>query len=138
PSWPPLGSPSALDRKDVPHLSESVVIGVQKQRFVESLPINLEDSPISFIDYSTTLRCRTRPLAESRRGFFQPSASARSTMSCTSRESEEAPATRRRAACASSWRLGSSTLQLLSADRRRAASCGFLGSIISTVSTRKS
>jgi hypothetical protein len=42
--------PAALDRKDVPHLSESPSIEIEKGRFVESLWLNFEDSPDSFLD----------------------------------------------------------------------------------------
>src|SRR3954467_10178927 len=49
-------APAALDRKDVPHLSESPPIGIEKRRFVESLRLNFEDSPNSFLDSVTKLR----------------------------------------------------------------------------------
>ena len=72
------------------------------------------------------------------RHVLASSPNVRTTISFTSGDSAEAAATRRKAACASARRLGSSTRQLLSAESSRAATCGFFGSSASTVSTTKS
>src|SRR5262249_11267041 len=42
--------PAALDRRDGPLLSESPSIEIGKGRFAESLRLNFEDSPNSFLD----------------------------------------------------------------------------------------
>src|SRR5215467_10521769 len=136
--------PHHLHRKDVPHLSESLLIGIERWRFVEG----------SVNEFARLMnRCfvldRKRLSARERAQFAflfrapeagtrQSLARARCTISPTSGESEGAAATRRRAASARARRPGSSTRQLLSADKSRAATCGFLGSSASTVSTMKS
>ena len=79
-----------------------------------------------------------RSVRKCRRSRAQVSASARSTMSPTSRDSFGAPAIRRSAASARARRPGSSARQLLNAVVRRAATCGLAASSARTVSTTKS
>src|SRR6516164_2132521 len=127
--------PHHLHRKDVPHLSESLLIGIERWRFVER-------------SVNEFARLMNRRFVLDRQWLFlfraakacarQSLASARCTMSLTSGESEGAAATRRKAACARARRVGLSMRQLLNADNSRAATCGFLGSSANTVSTMKS
>src|SRR5262245_58338575 len=161
--------PYHLHRKDVPHLSESILIGVERWRFVEGVfkkflnfmnrRLCLESAGVSALEVIRAGTARAGGLAGSaldgqpngrgpdaatdargstRTRHDHPSPSARRTMSPTSGDSEGVAATRRRAACASAPRLGSSTRQVLNAESSRAASCGFLGSSANTMSTTKS
>src|SRR5437660_6730794 len=66
------------------------------------------------------------------------SPSARRTMSAVSRERLSAAATRRKVASPRARRPGPSARQLLKAESRRAATCGFFPSSASAVSARKS
>src|SRR5262245_37403151 len=120
--------PHHLHRKDVPHLSESLLIGIERWRFVEG-SVNefarlmnrsfvLDRQRLLARDTRHVRSCFVPPAAFCAR---QSLASARSAISPTSGESEGAAATRRKAACARVRRAGSSMRQLLRADNSRAA-----------------
>src|SRR5262249_29876814 len=119
--------PHHLHRKDVPHLSESLLIGIERWRFVER-SVNefarlmnrrfvldrqwlLAQNPARFAFFFRPARGCAR---ESWPG-------ARCALSLGWGEGEGAAATRRKAACARARRVGSSMRQLLNADNSRAA-----------------